>query len=95
LLVVALAAAGPARATVLLRPQYRVQAAIEPAAPQIEGSVTVSFTNSSPRALDEAVFLLFPNRFSEPDKGLNDFSRSLLYPDQEFDPGGLELLEVL
>jgi hypothetical protein len=28
-------------------------------------------------------------------KDLNDFTRSLLYPDLEFDPGGLELLEVL
>ena len=49
--MVALAAAGPARATVLLRPQYRVQAAIEPAEPQIEGTVDVAFTNSGPRTL--------------------------------------------
>ncbi len=95
LLVIAVLVAAPAGATVLLRPQYRLQATIEPAAPQIDGTVTVSFTNSSPRALEEAVFLLFPNRFSEPDQDLNDFTRQLLYPDQEFDPGGLELLEVL
>ena len=91
----ALAAAAPAGATVLLRPQYRVQASIEPAAPQIEGTAEVAFTNRSPRTLEEAVFLLFANRFSEPDPALNDFTRPLVYPDQEFDAGRLELLEVL
>ena len=41
------------------------------------------------------MFLLFANRFSEPDPALNDFTRPLVYPDQEFDAGRLELLEVL
>ena len=95
LLLVLGIAASPAGATVLLRPQYRVQATIAAAAPQIEGSVEVAFTNHSSRTLEEAVFLLFANRFSQPDTDLNDFTRPLVYPDQEFDPGGLELLDVL
>lgn len=90
-----LAAAPAAAAPVLLRPQYTVTATLHPAAPQIEGTVAVAFTNHSPRVLEEAVFLLFANRFAAPDQGLNDFTRPLVYPDEVFDPGGLELLEVL
>lgn len=89
-----LAAAPAGAAPVLLRPQYTVTASLAPAAPQIEGTVAVAFTNRGPRPLTEAVFLLFANRFAQPDPGLDDFARQLVYPDQEFDPGGLELLEV-
>lgn len=96
LFAVALLAAAPAvAAPVLVRPQYTLSATLHPAAPQIEGTVTVAFTNHSQRTLEEAVFLLFANRFAQPDDGLNDFNRSLVYPNEEFDPGGLELLEVL
>lgn len=90
-----LGAAPAAAAPVLLRPQYAVAATLHPAAPQIEGTVAVSFTNRSPRVLEEAVFLLFANRFAAPDAELDDFTRPLVYPDQVFDPGRLELLEVL
>lgn len=93
LLLGALAAAAPAGA-LLPRPQYTVQASLEPAAPQLEGTVEVAFTNRGPRVLNDAVFLLFANRFSAPDSGLNDFTRSLLYPDLEFDAGGIELRDV-
>ncbi|MBX3024708.1 hypothetical protein KF840_07345 [bacterium] len=89
----ALAAAPPAGA-VSLRPQYAVRATIEPAAPQLDGTVEVAFTNHAARPLHDAVFLLFANRFAAPDTDLNDFTRSLVYPDLEFHPGGLELLEV-
>jgi len=96
LAVLALCAAAPAPAApVLLRPQYTVTATLHPAAPQIDGTVVVAFTNRSPRTLEEAVFLLFPNRFSQPDDGLNDFTRPLVYPNEVFEPGGLELGEVL
>ena len=40
------------------------------------------------------MFFLFPNRFSEVDPGINDFYRQYLYPEKDFDPGGMELLEV-
>ena len=92
--LVLLTAAPAAAAPVLLRPQYTVTASLALAAPQIEGTVAVAFTNRGPRPLEDAVFLLFANRFAAPDSDLNDFTRPLVYPDQEFDPGGLELLDV-
>jgi len=78
----------------LLRPQYRLQATIEPGKPQIDGTLAVTFTNHSPSTLREVVFFLYPNRFSTPDPGVNDFNRPYIYPEEEFDPGGMELLEV-
>ncbi|MEO8603680.1 MAG: hypothetical protein ABI629_13990 [bacterium] len=88
-------AAPAAAAPVLLRPQYRVEAALSPAKPQIDGTVEVAFTNLSNRTLEEAVFLLFANRFAEADADhLNDFIRTLVYPEQEYDRGGLQLLDV-
>ncbi len=81
-------------APILLRPQYRIDAAVRLEAPQVEGVATVAFTNSSPRTLQEAVFLLFANRFSEPDRNLDDFNRQLVYPEQEFHPGMMELIEI-
>ncbi|MFN8641019.1 MAG: hypothetical protein U0802_04930 [Candidatus Binatia bacterium] len=89
----ALLLAAPAGA-VRLRPQYAITASVAAAAPQIEGTVAVSFTNHASRPVAEAVFLLFANRFAEPDAGLDDFTRQLVYPEQEFDPGHLELLDV-
>ena len=80
---------------VLLRPQYRLDATIAPGKPQIEGTLNVAFTNRSERTLHDVVFFLFPNRFSEIDPGVNDLLRQYLYPEKDFDPGGMELLEVL
>ena len=87
-------AARAGAAPVLLRPQYRLDATVAPGKPQIEGTLEVAFTNHSSRTLEEAVFFLFPNRFSEPDPHLNDFYRQYLYPEKDFDPGGMALLEV-
>lgn len=94
LALLVVASAAPA-APVLLRPQYRVEATLEPTAPQLTGSVEVSFTNTSARTLDEAVFLLFANRFAtaEADR-LDDFTRTLVYPAQVFDPGGLQVRDI-
>jgi len=94
LLFVLLIAAPCAAAPVLLRPQYRLDATVRPEQPQIEGRVEIAFTNLSRRPLEEAVLLLFANRFSEPDTDLNDFTRTLVYPRQVFDPGGMEILDV-
>ena len=79
---------------VLLRPQYRLQATVAPGKPQVEGVVEVGFTNTTARTLQEAVFFLFPNRFSTVDPRINDFYRQYLYPEKAFDPGGMQLLEV-
>ena len=90
-----LIAASASAAPVLIRPQYRLVAELQPARPQLEGTVEVAFTNHSARPLTEAVFLLFANRFSVADDHLTDFSLPLVYPDRVFDPGRLELLEIL
>ncbi len=91
----ALLLASPAAAApVLLRPQYRLDATIAPGKPQVEGTLEVAFTNHTPRTLQEAVLFLFPNRFAELDPGINDFSRQYLYPEKDFDPGGMQLLAV-
>src|SRR5262245_66550361 len=56
-------------------PQYRLDAVITPGAPQVEGTLEVTFTNHSAQTLREAVFFLFPNRFAEADPRINVFSR--------------------
>ena len=82
-------------APILLRPQYRVEASLSPAQPQIDGTVEVAFTNLSRRTLQEAVFLLFANRFADQAADhLDDFVRPLVYPEQAYDRGGLQLLDV-
>jgi hypothetical protein len=86
----AIADAGPPAA----RAEYDLRAAVSLTAPQIEGSVDVRFRNGSPRTLREAVFILFPNRFSTPDRGINDFNRPFVYPEEDFDPGSMEVLEA-
>ncbi|MDX2171158.1 MAG: hypothetical protein SF182_29080 [Deltaproteobacteria bacterium] len=90
-----LLAAPALAAPVLLRPQYRIEATLAVGEPQIEGTVEVSFTNPTTRTLEEAVFLLFANRFSSEDADhLNDFTRPLVYPEQEWQRGGLQLLDL-
>jgi Omp85 superfamily domain len=75
-------------------PAYHVQAAVQLRAPQIEGSVDVSFTNRSDQVLTDAVIFLFPNRFAEADEGINDFNRPFVYPEQEFEPGAMALVDA-
>jgi hypothetical protein len=75
-------------------PAYRVQASVHLDPPQIDGTVDVSFTNDSLRTLTEAVVFLFPNRFAQPDASVNDFNRPFVYPEQDFDPGSMTLLEA-
>jgi len=59
----------------------------------VEGSVDVTFTNQSPRTLDDAVIVLFPNRFARADDAVNDFNRPFVYPQMDFDPGAMQILE--
>jgi len=76
------------------RTAYRIEARLSLTAPHIDGTVTVAFSNHSRRTLDEAVFFLFPNRFAGPDEGINDFNRPFIYPEKDFDPGLMEILEA-
>lgn len=91
LALVVLAAERAAANPVLLRPQYRVRASIGPGTPQIEGTVEIAFTNHSTATLDTVVLWLFANRFSQPDPWMNDFYRPYVYPEKDFDPGGMQL----
>lgn len=74
--------------------RYEIRALVSLHAPQVQGAVEVSFVNESERQLTDVVFLLFPNRFSVPDKDVNDFNRSYVYPREEHEPGWMEILEV-
>ncbi|MGD0948103.1 MAG: BamA/TamA family outer membrane protein [Candidatus Binatia bacterium] len=75
-------------------PRYRLRASVSLVAPHVDGTVDVTFTNTSPSTLHDAVFFLFPNRFSTPDPGINDFNRPFIYPEEDFDPGSMEVLEA-
>src|SRR5512135_1069469 len=84
----------PSEAHAATAPQYRLRASVSLTAPQVDGTVEVAFTNTSGQTLHDAVFFLFPNRFSVPDAGVNDFNRPFIYPEEDFDPGGLRVLEA-
>ena len=73
---------------------YRLQATLRPQPPQVDGTVDITFTNRSTSTLTAAVIFLFPNRFATPDDGINDFNRPFVYPEQEFDPGSMRILEA-
>lgn len=90
----ALLLGGPAPAVepVSPHPRYRLQASLSLTAPQIDGTVDVTLTNSSIAMLHEVVFFLFPNRFSIPDTGINDFNRPFVYPQEDFAPGAMSIL---
>ncbi len=77
-----------------VRPRYQIGARISLAAPQVDGTLRAVLTNTTARTLEEAVFVLFPNRFSVPDQGINDFNRPYVYPREDFDPGRMEILEI-
>lgn len=73
---------------------YQLRATLSLAPPLIDGVVHVRLENRSSRALEEAVFVLFPQRFAIPDPGVDDFNRRFIYPHLDFDPGWIEILDV-
>ncbi len=90
---VALNLGGISAASATVLPRYEIRATVTRLPPRIAGNVTIHFANSTDHLLDHAVLFLFPNRFSGPelDTGVNDFNRPFVYPEQEFDPGGLRI----
>jgi len=88
-LLLALLAAAPALAAE--RPRTRIQASLSLAPAEIRGTVETRFVNGSGVALDEAVLMLFPNRFARPDEGIDDVNRPFVYPGEDFVPGGIEV----
>jgi hypothetical protein len=75
-------------------PRYHITASVALAAPQVVGTVTIDFTNSTPQPLDHLVLLLFPNRFAQPDARVDDVNRPYIWWREEFDPGGMTLHSV-
>ncbi len=73
------------------RAHYRIRAELGEAAPQIDGTVEIDFTNGTQRVLEECLLFLFPNRFAAPGPGINDFNRPYVYPHQDFDPGWMRI----
>jgi len=93
LAVLSIGCAAPAFATAV-RPHYRVRATVSLAEPQIDGVVDVTFTNESQQSVSEAVFVLFANRFAVAEAEINDFNRPFIYPEEDFNPGRIEIIEA-
>jgi Omp85 superfamily domain len=72
--------------------RYSLGASLAPDLKRLDGRVEVVLTNGSERTLRDAVFFLFANRFSAPDPGIDDFTRAYVYPREEFEPGGMEVV---
>jgi hypothetical protein len=88
----ALAVAVPAAAREV--PSYSIGASIAPDLKHIDGSVEVTFTNHGKKPLRDAVLFLFPNRFSEPDSNIDDFTRPYVYPREEYEAASMEILRA-
>ena len=91
-LTVAASPAPPACAGRLIPREYRLRAALD--GKQIDGTIDLTFANDSRETLHELVFVLFPNRFAQPDDGVNDFNRAFIYPEQDFDPGRMDIIDA-
>jgi hypothetical protein len=90
----ALGHGGTAAAQSAFRPHFDLTASVVSRAAWIDGRLTVTFANPSRRTIEEAIFVLFPNRFSAPDEGINDVTRPFVYPRMDFVSGSMELLDV-
>lgn len=74
-------------------PSYRIDAAVTASPARVAGTVHLTFVNPTAAPLQEAVLLLQPNRFAsvEADAAVDDFNRPYVYPEQEFDPGRIDV----
>ncbi len=77
-------------------PSYTVDAALDPAARTIAGTVTATFTNTAEAPLGDVALVLYPNRFAAPDAAIDDLNRPFVYPREQFVAGGITVdrLEV-
>jgi hypothetical protein len=74
--------------------RYTIDAVISAESATVVGSVRLELRNASSTDLREAVFLLYPNRFSQPDEQVDDFNRAYVYPREQFEPGRIEIVSV-
>ena len=79
---------------VAVRTQYDIQASVSLEPSVVRGTVTILFTNTSDETLREAAVMLFPNRFSV-ENPMNDLARPMIYPEEDFEAGGMTIREVL
>ena len=89
--VAAVLAAGSAGAALV---RYTIDAALDPDARTIAGSVEIMFENTAGVPLDEVALVLYPNRFAHPDPSVNDVNRPFVYPREEFVAGGMTVERV-
>ncbi|MCC6764307.1 MAG: hypothetical protein IT293_06560 [Deltaproteobacteria bacterium] len=72
-------------------PVYTVDAALDPAARTITGTVQVRVINTSAAPLADVALVLYPNRFATPDPAIDDINRPFVYPREVFVAGGVTL----
>jgi len=69
--------------------RYTIDAGLVPDQRTIAGTVGVRLTNVSRAPLGEIALVLYPNRFREPEPGIDDLTRPYVYPHEELVPGGM------
>ncbi len=74
--------------------RYVIDAVISSESATVVGSIQIELRNPSSTDLHEAVFLLYPNRFSRPDEQVDDVNRAYVYPREQFEPGRIEILSI-
>jgi hypothetical protein len=70
-------------------PAYVIDAAFDPAARTIAGTVDARVTNTSAAPLRDVALVLYPNRFALPDPRVDDVNRPYVYPRELFVAGGM------
>jgi len=97
LLIAALAATVASAAGVAAAPErarYAITATLDPDAAAIRGRVEIEVANVASVALDRLYLHLYPNRFRRDGAEVNDITRMYVYPENDFDPGGIVIGEV-
>ncbi len=89
----AVAAAAPATPPPAA-PAYVVEAALDPLARTLAGTVEIRFTNTGAAPLADVALVLYPNRFAQPDPALDDVVRPFVYPREVFVAGGITVAGI-
>jgi hypothetical protein len=71
--------------------RYELDATLDPSERTVAGTLDIYVENAAPVALDEIVLVLYPNRFSAPEPGIDDLNRPYVYPREEFVAGGITI----
>jgi hypothetical protein len=74
--------------------EYAVDAALDPAARTIAGSVEMRLENPAAAPIEDVALVLYPSRFAPEEPGIDDLNRPYVYPREEHVPGGMWVEEV-